>query len=328
MGYASKSQATPSAPEQGLPMKTEHLMNQQYQPPNTEPVKGKHLQDIPEQTLAEQTGPFMTTEEVDALYAEMEQTSQRMLHHGKRMARSMYIVAAFCGLYALLSVTMLRWHIYLPLWSSYLLGLFPAIVIVCFSAKLPKTKDYLQALDSLANSDDLRAIGPLASVLHETESHRQSHRRRAFLQTLTRLLPRLQATDTSLFTEKQQASLYYMLQAEYSSSLADFQIAVLKAFEQVGGLQALPHVERLAAMTPTTKNNKNKQRVMKAAQECLLYLRQRADQERSGQTLLRASQRSDPDPIVLLRPATATREVKPQELLRSGDLEHKDDAEP
>jgi hypothetical protein len=90
-------------------------------------------------------------------------------------------------------------------------------------------------------------------------------------------------------------------------------IAALRALEQVGDETALPVVEKLAKSAGDTQ-------VRFAAQECLPFLQQRADQVRVEQTLLRASgPGSSAD--VLLRPASNGAEAAPQQLLRASRVD-------
>ena len=137
--------------------------------------------------------------------------------------------------------------------------------------------------------------------------------------TLTRLLPRLQATDASLLTPGQRKLLYTILSSSdrypwYKSYWsADLKIAILSALEQIGDEKAVPHVAKLAR---TARNPQ----VRVAAQECLPFLQQRAEQTRIEQTLLRASMSTD-SPDMLLRPTIAVAPTEPQQLLRASNAE-------
>jgi len=79
--------------------------------------------------------------------------------------------------------------------------------------------------------------------------------------------------------------------------------------------KAIPYVEKLAAGEGRAAKDS---RVREAAEACLPFLRQRAEQERSRQTLLlRAAGVAGAPPDVLLRPASGATETEPQHLLRA-----------
>lgn len=77
---------------------------------------------------------------------------------------------------------------------------------------------------------------------------------------------------------------------------ADLILAILRALEQVGDEKALPAVERLVEIEPYHK-------VGRAAEACLPALRQRVEQARLAQTLLRPASAPNAPSEVLLRPA-------------------------
>src|SRR5205823_4214565 len=91
-----------------------------------------------------------------------------------------------------------------------------------------------------------------------------------------------------------------------------FQIALLRALEQVGDRDALPHVRGLAESIPATMRQRQ---VVRAANDCLPYLEACAEQNRNSQILLRAIT----DPILesnLLRPIGKQGEADPDLLVR------------
>ncbi len=136
---------------------------------------------------------------------------------------------------------------------------------------------------------------------------------------LAEILPSLKASDAHLMTERHHKMLNSLLHNEtlqiYPAS-NEFVITVMKAYEQVGGTQDLPTVERLARGEGYGKRNRD---VREAAQACLPYLRERAAGQESRQTLLRAASESAADPGTLLRPAQAAGVTAPAELLRPSD---------
>jgi hypothetical protein len=95
---------------------------------------------------------------------------------------------------------------------------------------------------------------------------------------------------------------------------ADFLVAILRAFEQIGDTRCVPYVEELARFA-------DQKRVRDAAEACLPYLQELAENERSSQTLLRAASASGTTPDTLLRPAHALTETEPGHLLRASALQ-------
>ena len=130
------------------------------------------------------------------------------------------------------------------------------------------------------------------------------------------LLPRLNASEAHLLTPRHHYFLNRYLNSSDDSpnvALIRFTLATLKAYEQIGGKEDLPTVERLAKGEGYAKRNKE---VRTAAQECLPYLQARSEQQDARQMLLRASQSAADSPATLLRPASAFDETAPRQLLR------------
>lgn len=164
-------------------------------------------------------------------------------------------------------------------------------------------------MNELANAGDLRVVGPLLeiAVLQDSGANAMA----ALL--LTRLLPRLRASDATLLTDGQRAALGRTL--THHTGNPDFLLAALKALEQVGDGSALSVVESLATGKIRTAAPK---RVQAAAQECLPFLQARYAQQQASETLLRASDISKTPSDTLLRPAQGVVARKDAELLRPG----------
>lgn len=99
-------------------------------------------------------------------------------------------------------------------------------------------------------------------------------------------------------------------------------LRILRALEQVGGADAVPVVRQLAAKNsvcnPSTPRKRWKQEIRQAAQECLPFLEQRAEEERLARTLLRAADASATTPDLLLRPvSTGDHAALAEQLLRA-----------
>lgn len=174
-------------------------------------------------------------------------------------------------------------------------------------------------VDELSVHGDINLIGPLIDIAR-TASFQD---RRVAYQTLTALLPRLKASDADLLYPKQYQFLVNTLKLNNLRPVSvEFKVAVIQALEQIGDEKALPVVEKLANMRP---KNAEQERLRDAARECLPALLQRVDSAKPGHNLLRAAGLNDAVGEVLLRPATDTLEVAPQQLLRAT---HTDGAPP
>jgi hypothetical protein len=177
-----------------------------------------------------------------------------------------------------------------------------------FALSMPLSKSHRlkNLLGIVSNLDDKRLIGPLlqAQRYHEVRS--------AIHDALGNLLPQLQHSDALLLNETERTLLYQSLNSKNS----EYVLTVLKALEQIGDGKALPYVEKLAY--PADKQHKQNETVMQAAQECLVFLKQRVEQQQISQSLLRPSDKAAAVPDTLLRPASATQNVETAQLLRAG----------
>ena len=168
---------------------------------------------------------------------------------------------------------------------------------------------YRRTTEALAAADDVRIVGPLINRLRIDK--KSLFGPGVVRQALTRLLPRLRASDASLITAEQQAHLSRSLAALAKLGHdTELQLAILAALQQVGGEQAVPVVEGLA-------HTSGERRVREAAQACLPYLQERAKHERSRNTLLRASSATARDGGQLLRSTEGSTTTGPEELLRA-----------
>jgi hypothetical protein len=178
------------------------------------------------------------------------------------------------------------------------------------------------AAGMLAEADDVRAIGPLAEALEFPPTELQFELRRRAQQALTRLLPRLQASDVGLLNAYQRGCLYRALGRSMQSELSPddealaFILAILKALEQVGDRKAIPAVRQLLKARPAWSGERLEQ-IHEAAESCLQFLQARTDQEAKGQELLRASRMPGATPETLLRAAQGAGPTPPEQLLRS-----------
>ena len=190
-----------------------------------------------------------------------------------------------------------------------------------------RTRKTTGKIDAL---EDLTLVGPLAEVLAIDDLAV----RRMAKANLTRLLPRLRASDAALLNAYQRKQLNRFvrpglfdpsqrdIQEIFSKKArqhdARFQIAILKAYEQVGDAESLPFVKSIAH--PTVQQARMVPvEAVEAANRCLPFLIDLAEQDRASKQLLRPSSASDVLPDTLLRPAmhqTSTHEIA--SLLRAG----------
>jgi len=190
-------------------------------------------------------------------------------------------------------------------------------------------------LDTLQTLDNITLVGTLADALPgvtaEMSSLTNSETNRAMRTALTHLLPRLQASDARLLNTAQRARLNQELARGRQAlnpawdgtsrveARAALDVAILKAWEQVGDEHALPIVQKLAAQSARTSAQK---KVQQAAQSCLPYLEARAGEQRATQTLLRAADTPTESGNVLLRAAASgTTQTDSTQLLRANASE-------
>ena len=210
------------------------------------------------------------------------------------------------------------------LYMPFLLALV-GILSLLFRSDARLRKRCIKILGPLSALSDVRAVGPLVNTLKM--DYRGIHR--VAVAALIDLLPRLRASEADLLNAEQRGLLCRQLskplkalpanasaasQEAYIKAVA-FRVAILQAFAQVGDSSALPLVERLAHGEATTRGQRA---IQEAARQCLPALMLRAEQERNGQTLLRAANAADAEGETLLRAAKGARETRHDQLLRPG----------
>jgi hypothetical protein len=174
--------------------------------------------------------------------------------------------------------------------------------------RLTLTPQQQRLAGKLASTDDVGAVGALAEMTTWPDERIKSMAKA----TLTRLLPRMKASDTQLLSASQRRVLYQFLNLEDSRHSGDLQIALLAALEQVGDIAALPLVRELADHVP---NSLSQRRVVDSARSCLPFLEGCAQQNYQSQTLLRPITGAEMD-LSLLRPAGKSVETNPELLVR------------
>jgi hypothetical protein len=186
---------------------------------------------------------------------------------------------------------------------------FLFVFISLFGGAAAASQLQKNATSLLAKYDDLRAVGPLADALDIEDGDIRAVCREA----LTRLLPRLQASDAALLSPEQRENLNLTLKKADLKQDAELILAILQAWQQVGDEKAVPYVERL---TQLKNDSEAGTRIREAAQACLPYLQERLEKARLAGMLLRPAAAPDNPAEMLLRPAPGAAPADPAHLLR------------
>ena len=223
--------------------------------------------------------------------------------------RLAFLIASWCIVTPFLGVkALLAFHD-----GSWFLGMICALLALLTTQlyRATLTSKHVRDVRALARTEDIGKVGALADILEWPDPH-LCH---IAADALARLLPRLKASDAHLLNARQRISIYRMLDTAHAKTYTQFLESVLLALQQIGDLEAIPYVERLAS-TPLT-NSMREDRVKKAAQACLPFLKTVAAQNQAHQTLLRASALDDHDSEDLLRPTPNEAPLNQTQLLRS-----------
>ena len=207
--------------------------------------------------------------------------------------------------------------------------LLSVLLLHIYNRKVGKrTQKATGKIDAL---EDLTLVGPLAEVL---AIYDPAVRRMAKAK-LTQLLPQLKASDAALLSAAQRRRLNLFLGAhrfdlgyrdirELWSKQArqrdlEFQLAILKAYEQVGDADCLPAVRTLTHPAPHYAKSAPPE-LVEEARHCLEFLEKLVEQNKVSKQLLRASSMPEAMPDTLLRAAMP--QANPEEsnsLLRAAD---------
>jgi hypothetical protein len=170
-------------------------------------------------------------------------------------------------------------------------GVMTLFAYFCALVTAVSAQRWSRDVNKILALEDVRTVGILAETLHYPDAALSAAMRKGLL----RLLPRLQASDASLLNAEQRASLNRVLPTNDHALV----LAILRAWQQVGDGEAIPAVEPLAAGESVLAQRSPE--IQQAAQDCLPFLRLRAEWERIGGTLLRAAEAPTTDPATLLR---------------------------
>jgi hypothetical protein len=184
-------------------------------------------------------------------------------------------------------------------------GSMTGLIVALFAA----TQTQRNVARLLTEIEDLRVVGALAEAL-EFQDQKVGELAES---SLISLLPRLKASDAGLLDAQQRNCLHRALSRKNSNLV----VAILQSLEQIGDAEAVPYVQKLADGHGLAARDVQ---IRTAAQHCLPYLQQLAEEQRVRQTLLRASDVTEVPiaaPDTLLRPAAGVTVADPQELLRA-----------
>lgn len=158
----------------------------------------------------------------------------------------------------------------------------------------------------LEKAEDPQLLGPAVSMYVRPDSYQGLQQ--TLGKTLCRLLPRLRADQTGLLTREQKRDLLLLIGSPQAE--IEMRLKGLKALEQVGDESAYATIRALS-------QNASDGQVKHAAEQCLEYLLEHADERREMQTLLRASEAAAASaPTELLRTAAIPVETPSEQLLR------------
>jgi len=227
---------------------------------------------------------------VESLLALLEKEAA---NRRRRRTIGVVVVVAWLGLMVLLAAT----H------HGENVGSFTSI-IGSLGALFAATQLQKDTAKALLRFDDVRAVGGLAEALEFDDKGVAQGAEEA----LTRLLPRLKASDHTLLTPDQRRCLDRAL---IKRAKGAFRLAVLAAYEQVGDETSVALVEKIAAAGVRGIRD---QRVIARAAEALPTMRERAQLVKAAQTLLRPADAVGDE--TLLRPASGPPSGPVETLLR------------
>lgn len=252
--------------------------------------------------------------ELALLFAQWE-AEQKRIDTRARILR--FFGAAFFAL-CLCSITYWLWRIGdgqrmkgMEMIFVSVLGAFHAItIIVAANSPSNKLKDIGACIRRF---DDVRAI-PYVLQAYQSVSARNA----AMSDYLINNLRNLKADNASLMKPHLgMIAALVILPKGYSDwqnvAQRRLVLSALEALKQVGDASVLTVIEKVAARTA---KNKDEQKIIDSAQDCLEYLRARIAAETATETLLRPAM-SHASAETLLRPARdVNAETAPMELLR------------
>jgi hypothetical protein len=231
----------------------------------------------------------------------------------RERARGALYIGAFVGFWGLAVAFAFRSAL-LGEWDKATLDMLPYLaythVVAMFIGLLFVNR---RSLLTLTDYDDVRLVGPLVDIFQQRYVAYAGRVHRSVEEALTKLLPKLKASDAHLLSEEHRVTLRevlatngYNLWGRYYSG--DFLLAILSAMEQVGDVDTYPIVTELS-------EHAREERVKEAAKASLPTFQLIAEKQAVGATLLRPSGQ-DEGGQTLLRSARGQTGDEPDHLLR------------
>jgi hypothetical protein len=176
-------------------------------------------------------------------------------------------------------------------------------------------------MNLISQVDDQRKTGLFVEALHDCSLWPQDEE--TVKKSLTPMLLTLRSSDIGVLSQHQRQllckafsfSIDGVLQFTFKGD-RELYLAILKAFEQIGGSSEMAVVEKLARLKSGDDDSDSKA-IRLAAQTCLPLLRQNAILEKDRLALLRGSSAPVDGARLLLHPAEGVTYVAPEELLRA-----------
>jgi hypothetical protein len=251
------------------------------------------------QSLTVEPTPVVLKQRHDAVMARLHKEAQQW----RRMYRVLGIGYACTGLIFTLNVVCSHWLSRMHPLADDLMHLIYFGFIAGF---LWTSYLWRQTTKEMAASADVRDIGAFIDAMKVDYAITRP--------ALMRLLPEMRTSDSGLLQEHHRQMLRRIVGSRVvGRSSSQFVIAILKAYEQVGDIDDIPVVEKIAAGGGYGKYKQ----VRQAAEDCLPALRIVAPQHREQVTLLRASDLHNTNTVGLVRPVEANSDEDPNEMLRA-----------
>ena len=243
------------------------------------------------------------SQSIDQMFIEWRESLRRRRRVQRRLR---YMGVGTLASYLVLEYVF-GWHL-----PSLLFILYPALLIPYAVAWFYNRYLTTQTVDQVDNVDDKRFVGHFVEMSTQSEDLKMSAQiRGAAYRALDRLLPRLTREDGALVNDYHRKIL-----RKFASSEPGLAVPTLKAWEQIGGKEELPIVEKLAKGDIFSQDTP---KIRNAAADCLPYLRVNVEAEKQRETLLRASSQSEENESILLRPAASTQDGVDYQLLRPAE---------
>lgn len=162
-----------------------------------------------------------------------------------------------------------------------------------------RVRDHLaRSAKIFADIHDVRSVAPLLSAVHSLDSAALQQ----FTKMMTLLLPQITASDAELIDSSNKAVLYVSVRKNWEylagtdAEKNAYRLAALHAITQIGDEKAVKPLEKIL------DDGLERTEIKHAAQIALDAVKQRAEQTKESQTLLRASSDNAAD-ATLLKPA-------------------------